>query len=555
MDNEIPLGRRTPGYRCFEVLTAVLSIGMVATLMVLSIANPILACVFLLAFLAYMFIKAVRLGIHAITGSAQMRAAMRVPWHARLRELEAAQRGRVLPNEEPEDALRLAVHRDNVRRIAARPEAFPAIDGIYHAVIVPAYNEAYELIAPTMQSLVDATFDARRLIVVFAYEERGGAEMQRTAQLLEQRFGDRFAAFEAVRHPAGLPGEVPGKGGNITYAARRLQRLLDERRIAYDRVIVTSLDCDNRPDPGYFDLVAYEYVLRADRKRLSFQPISIFTNNIWDAPAPTRLIAAGNSIWNIVSSKRPRSLRNFASHAQPMDALVEMGFWSTRTIVEDGHQFWRSWFHFDGDYGVVSVPVPIYQDVVLGETFRRTMKAQASQLRRWAYGASDVPFVAVRLFRSDRRVPLGDGLLKFYQLIEGHVTLAVGALLIMFGPWVPSLLNGFDARLPVIVELLPFIVGTVQQVSMSLLVISVWVTMSILPPRPERVPQRRTLFMILQWLLLPVTSLAFNASSAIISQTQLAIGKYREVFVVTEKVAPLPVAAVEEPVAELPPAA
>ena len=43
-------------------------------------------------------------------------------------------------------------------------------------------------------------------------------------------------------------------------------------------------------------------------------------------------------------------LRNFASHSQPLKALIGMNFWSTRTIVEDGHQYWRSLFYFEGKY-------------------------------------------------------------------------------------------------------------------------------------------------------------------------------------------------------------
>ena len=87
---------------------------------------------------------------------------------------------------------------------------------------------------------------------------------------------------------------------------------------------------------------------------------------------------------------RPQHLRNFASHSQPLEALEGMNYWSKRTIVEDGHQYWRSLFYFDGDYEVIPIRVPIYQDAVIAETFLGTLKAQFIQLRRWDYGASDV---------------------------------------------------------------------------------------------------------------------------------------------------------------------
>ena len=60
-------------------------------------------------------------------------------------------------------------------------------------------------------------------------------------------------------------------------------------------MIVTTLDSDNRPYPSYFDYVSYEYLVRPNRERLSYQPIALYFGNIWDAPAPMRVLATGNS--------------------------------------------------------------------------------------------------------------------------------------------------------------------------------------------------------------------------------------------------------------------
>ena len=62
---------------------------------------------------------------------------------------------------------------------------------------------------------------------------------------------------------------------------------------------------------AYFDSATYEFIVRDDRKHFSYQPVSLFLNNIWDVPAPMRVIATGNSFWNIISSMRPHTLRNF----------------------------------------------------------------------------------------------------------------------------------------------------------------------------------------------------------------------------------------------------
>src|SRR5262249_50209225 len=151
--------------------------------------------------------------------------------------------------------------------------------------------------------------------------------------------------------------------------------------------------------------LSYLYAATTDPLYVSYQPIPLYTNNIWDAPAPMRVITTGNSFWNIVLSMRTHMIRNFSAHAQSLKTLIDTDFWSVRTIVEDGHQFWRTYFRYDGHHEVYPLYVPIYQDAVLSTTYWRTLKAQFVQLRRWAWGASDVAYVAEKGFFTENKVP------------------------------------------------------------------------------------------------------------------------------------------------------
>jgi hypothetical protein len=390
------------------------------------------------------------------------------------------------------------------------------------------------VLQPTIQSLADTTYDKKNLIVVIAYEERGGEATEAVVRRLEKEYKDVFKAILLVKHPKDIPNEVMGKGGNITFAGHYLKSWIKKQHISSSNVIITTLDSDNRPHSTYFDYLTYEYIVNPDRKNLSYQPVCLFMNNIWDVPAPMRVIATGNSFWNIISSMRPHTLRNFASHSQPMDALEDMNFWSTRTIVEDGHQYWRSYFHFDGNYAVISIFVPIYQDAVLSSTYLRTLKAQFIQLRRWAYGASDVPYVATRLFSKKRRAPLMGTLGRFIRLVDSHVSLSSAAILITVGGWVPLLVNSEAAR-SIAAHQLPEVISGIQRVAMRGLFITIFLAFKMLPPRPLRYKRRRTIGMMLQWLLMPVTSLLYNSASAFTAQTALLLGRYYDKFDVTEK--------------------
>ncbi|HEX6258264.1 MAG TPA: glycosyltransferase [Candidatus Saccharimonadales bacterium] len=531
-DIEIPLGKRTKTYRFFEMLPGLISYGSVLLLIVLSIFNPLWAAIYLITIVITLLVRAIAIAFRTTQGYKTLHAAQKVDWQRRLADLEHPQES--LETHTASTSWNDDIHVRNLRSIAASPEWYPKPSEIYNVVIIATYNESIDVLAPTIESLLASDYDADHLILTLAYEARGGKPTEDTAHLLQKKYGKRFHKFYLVKHPDGLPNEVIGKGGNITYAGNFLKKQLPKDGIGYEQAIITTLDSDNRPHPTYLAYVTYEYIVNPNRLKLAFQPIALFLNNIWDVPAPMRVLAAGNSFWNIISSLRPHSLRNFAAHSQGMSALVEMKFWSVRTIVEDGHQYWRSYFHFDGDYGVVPIYVPIYQDAVLSDTYVKTLKAQFVQLRRWAYGASDVAYVATRMLHKENRAPFFPSLARFFRLLDGHVTWASVPVIVAFGAWIPLFLNQEAAR-SIIAHELPVIVSTIQQFALIGLFVTVFWSLKMLPPRPARYKRRRTVLMVLQWLLMPVTSICYSAATGFYSQTRLLFGRYLDKFDVTDK--------------------
>lgn len=530
------------------MLPALIMIAIPVAAIALSLISPLYGAAFIGVFLAIGLVRALRGGIDAARGYRRLRSAERVDWSRLEAALEAwVHRGRAgRPVAEP-DLLALprwaqGRFRDLVRRIAADPAATPAPSETVHAVIVAAYNEPYDVIARSFTSLANARIDPARLVVMFAYEARGGAAMRDTAARLERAFGPRFGAFLTVAHPDDLPEEIPGKGSNISYAGRALTAWLRERGRSTEHVLVTTLDCDNQVDPQYFTAVTCDYLAAPDRERVAFQPVSLFTGNIWHAPALTRIVAAGNSLWNLISTVRPLSLRNFASHTQPLAALIEMDYWSRRTIVEDGHQYWRSFFHFRGRYAVRALHLSITQDVVFAGDLWASVQAQFKQLCRWAYGASDVPYVGVRLFARERVTAFWPTLRRFCLLLESHVTLATLAPMLAIGAWLPvgvaTIALWAGTTLPGAqdtIDLLPEASLAIQRCAMVGLAATILLNALLLPERPDDVPHRRWLGMMLQWVLLPLTLLVFSSGTAVTSQLRLFAGRYRERFVVTTK--------------------
>lgn len=534
LDLELPLKQRTKLYRFFEILPGSLSYGLLTLMIVLSVVNPLWASIYLLLLIVTMIFKALGIAAHSIAGALRLRHAQRIDWSQRLAQLSTPAESYKRVMGQHASGFAHQVHADNLERIAGSPEAFPKPDDVYHMVVIAAYNEPYEVIQPTLQSLVDGTYDSKRLVVVFAYEERGGPLIEQTVKRLQKEYKAYFYDFRTVKHPDKIANEVVGKGPNITYAAKHVQPWLAKQPFDLDNVIVTTLDCDNKPHRSYFSYLTYEFIVNEDRQQLSFQPIALYFGNIWDAPAPMRIIAIGNSFWTIVSSVRPHTLRNFAAHSQPLRALMAMDYWSKRSIVEDGHQYWRSYFFFKGQYDIIPIYVPIYQDAVLGATLKSTLVAQFKQLRRWGYGASDVPYVATRIFSRRRMAPFWPTLARFIRLLDSHVTLSTVALMVALGAWVPLLLNP-EAAYNITAHNLPHVVSIMQRFAMIGLMVTIVLSLTMLPPRPSRLKRHRSIGMVLQWVLMPITAILYSSFASLNAQTHLMLGRYLDTFDVTEK--------------------
>lgn len=533
---EIPTGKRKPLYRFLEILPGLLSYGAIILLFLLSWLDPVLGAIYLFFLIATTLVKAIAVAYRTVQGYEVIKRAGRVDWRKRVEDLEHPHEAYERVYDDENRSYHFDEHLENLKMMAAMCKDYPTPSSIYHVIIMTAYDEGKEILEPSIKAVADSTFPNDHIIFVLAYEERGGEAMEQTALSLARTYRDTFRYFMAIKHPANLPGEIIGKGPNLTYAGKAVAKYVKANHMPIENIIVTSLDSDNHMAPKYLDSVTYEFITHPNRQRLSYQPVSLFMNNIWDAPAPSRVIAVSNSFFNVITTMRPHVLRNFASHSQPLQALQAMNFWSKHTIVEDGHQYWRSLFFFSGDYSVLPIRIPIYQDAVIDETLWKTIKAQFVQVRRWYYGASDVAYVGTRLFtrKENRVMPFWQLFPKFWRLLDGHITLAILAPIVAFGGWVPMIMN-ISAHSMVAYNL-PNIVSVVETLASIGLIVSVLVSFKMLPKRPAKYRKGRSLLMVLQWILMPITSILYQSLAAFYAQTRLMLGLYMEKFDSTKKI-------------------
>ena len=167
----------------------------------------------------------------------------------------------------------------------------------------------------------------------------------------------------------------------------------------------------------------------------------------------------------------------------------------------------------------------------MAKGYRRTLKAQFVQLRRWAWGASDIAYVAKYGFFKKNKIPKHDVIFKFLRLLEGHFSWATAPLILAFGAIIPWIFHQSDF----LANQLPQIASRIQTIAMLGILVTLYLSFKILPPKPARYKRHRTIMMVLQWVLLPVTTIVYSSFAALYSQTRLMFGWYMGKFDLTEK--------------------
>lgn len=525
--------------RMLEIMTGAISWVFLFGLLILSYFSVVWTAYILVAYVLLWLIKIIGYSSRLVRGYWYIQLTGRIGWQSRLQDLYDPDRAlrrletQISRCRQWRERAALRFYRKLLSRAKEHESKILEPDAIYHVALVSIYNEDPGILEDTIRSVVNAHQDASRMFLVIAYEERGGPEIESSVHDLISRYGDNFAVAEAIKHPSDIPGELKAKAGNITYSARWLTRYIREHDIDPEHVMVTTLDVDSRPSKNYFAELTYRYAITPNRVHTSYQPISMYFNNIWDAPALIRVIAASNSFWVLMESLRPHRLRNFSAHGQSLQTLIDTDYWNVRSVVEDGHQYWRTYFTYKGDHRVSPVFSPIYQDAVLAEGYLRTFKAQFYQLRRWVYGAVDTPYVIRQSFH-EPEMRWSTKLIHIYRQIESYFNLAVGPIVLAIGGWLPLFIHA-EATDSILALQLPTIVAYIQTGALIGLLAPITSSLISLPPRPARYSRWRSVMMVLQWVFVPVALIVFGSFAALNAQTRILLGKYLGSFNVTEK--------------------
>lgn len=397
-------------------------------------------------------------------------------------------------------------------------------DSYWHLVFLPTYKEGIDVIRQSLEYIAESTYPAERLMIVLAGEERDRDNFLATAKQLEKEFSPRFFRFFVTMHPKNLPDEIPGKGSNLNYAGHEVQKEIDALGLPYEKIIASSFDVDTCVPAEYFSYLTYLYMTVPDPTHSSYQPLTLFNNNMWNAPAPIRIAAFGTTFWLLHELSMPESLLTFSSHSMPFSMLADVGFWQKDAVSEDSRIFLQGLVRYHGNYRTTPMYMGVSMDAVEGKNYMDSLKALYKQQRRWAYGVENFPYMMEK-FSADPLMPAWQKFKFLFYHLEGMFTWATAPILIFVLGRLP-LAVASQGSADALVQTAPYTLEWIMRFAMSGVLVSATLSFFFLPRRPGTHSPFRWVVMILQWALLPFTFFLFGALPAIDAQTRLMLGKY-----------------------------
>lgn len=418
------------------------------------------------------------------------------------------------------------------KQLETAPQKDIAWENIFHAVLYVTYKEGLSVIESSIESYAHSTFPAKKIILVLAGEKKDQENFLKISESIKKKYEHSFFKILISIHPANLPGEIAGKSSNSTYAAKKLKEYIDQQGIPYEHVMVSNFDADTVADQQYFSELTYKYLHAENRTKKTYQPTHMYHNNIWDVPTIIRLIALSCTFWRMAESMNRKKFKSFSSRSLSLKTIVEINYWDTAVIPEDSRQYWTAYFTYDGKHELVPIYTPLYMDAVLADNYVNTFKNQYRQLRRWAWGVCDFPFVVINSIKN-KNIPVLTRFSNIFFLLENHFCWATAPVLITFSGWLPGLLNP-NFRETVLAYNLPIITSKVLTLTTIGILTCIIVSFRLIPKRPEGKTWLHSLSLIVQWGFTPVVSIFLSAIPALDAQTRLLFGKYLE-YQVTPK--------------------
>lgn len=463
-----------------------------------SLVMPEIVAYYIIAFSVYWFYRSMAVASLSIFGYAKLRAAEAYDWMGDV-------------------------------------DMFPHWRKIHHIIVIPTYKEPIETLERTLDNLSKQTYPLKNLHVMLSFEDREGEAGKEKARKLGLKYSRMFGDLWTTVHPD-LPGEVKGKSSNTSWGAKEAKRkLVDEKGVDIEHVTITSEDADVLLHESYFACLTYHYLDDPDRYLKIWQGVLFFYNNIWKVPWPVRAHNSISSISSIYINTRRDRLINFSTYSASLYMIDKIGYWDVDVIPEDWRLFFKAFFAFEGKVSVQSLFLRTLADAAEAPTKWGSVVSQYQQIKRWAWGVSDTPYL-IKNWVFSEKVPFWEKTIRVMKAVQDHFLWPVNWFAVTLGALIPPLVNKEFSR-TIIGKTLPQVTSGILTLCLVALAVMLVLNFKLRPRRSEKVGIVRRFIELGEFIILPVIGFFFTALPSIDAHTRLMLGKYME-YRVTEKVKP-----------------
>jgi Glycosyl transferase family group 2 len=432
-------------YRFLESFIGLSVCVFLCILLILAFTSPAIMAVFLII---YSFLMILRMALHLIYALSSFKKLSR--W-SKLKWQEIFQFYNSKPNIN-ETIIQLQNIANNHSKnenwqsviqkcidTAKRNEStkFKNPNNIIHFTIFSIYDENCEIILRGLKSIYNSQYDLSKICVVISQEARLGYDKNLAFQdslknlswlnttvfaeldyeksynsnhLELQYHNSKLESFAnnldsqklnilITQHPDGLEGEIKGKSSNEDWAARQISLLVKSSKLDPELCIITSLDADSRVGINFFQILSFQYCNCDKRLTTGFQPMPVFSNNLFDIDLIPFLVGINTTFWTMIQYSLLDGLHFFANYSVPLVLAQRVDFWQRDIIAEDALFFSKCLIKTDGEFQVMPSYNHFNSDNIESENYWQTVVNQYNQLRRWAWGGIEsFPFKFYNFF-------------------------------------------------------------------------------------------------------------------------------------------------------------
>jgi cellulose synthase/poly-beta-1,6-N-acetylglucosamine synthase-like glycosyltransferase len=319
----------------------------------------------------------------------------------------------------------------------------------------------------------------------------------------------------------------------MAWAAQRVEdELVATGRLDPLHTLVTVCDADSRLDPQYLAALSHEALSHPDGMLHVYQPALLFYANHRRLPPLLSAVSSVFSLYSLARLAASHRLVPQSTYSLSWWAARRVQFWDVDVVPEDSHMFFKLWLHLGKRVRTRAIHLPVYADAAEGPSTLGTVTSTYQQIRRWAWGVSDIPYLALRTLRA-RHIPWHMRFARVGWYVEEHLVWPSHWFLLTLGGLVPPLLNP-DYAATALAIWQNSAISTLLGLSFPAVILAIGADVLLKRQLPDGSGLLQLLASVPGFVLLPLTGLALVALPALDAHTRLLFGRSLA-YQVTEK--------------------